>query len=261
MLLIISLPIIELFAQIIFPTKMVSKTRRKARKSIEAMREMLGEDSDQDENNHNTQNTNANYQPVLTPTSTTRLDAEDEFVRLSHRIDFEIDKGLSASLLQFESRLEAALESIRQTVTNSLSARSQMCTDNESDVDQNCNTASASKVQRITDLSIQEDGLDFSHPQVNMNARDTGQVWIGSQTSLGAGNDDEVYLANPYLSVECQRNDMNLGESQKSNSHNNKVSQNFKLSFLHSCQLLYLAQHQSTVKLQHFPLYSELTSR
>ena len=168
-----------------------------------------------------------NIQPVLIPTSTTRLDAEDEFVRLSHRIDSEIDKGLSASLLQFESRLEAALESIRQTVTNSLSARSQMCTDNESDVDQNCNPTSASKMQCIAGDKFQGGDLDRDV----YHASDCGQVtmpnWFDSQTSLGNRvNEAENVTANQSMSnshmvtgVGCHQGTASLGEDQTSTSH------------------------------------------
>ena len=57
---------------------------------------MLGGNSDEDENHQTTQNIDVNNQQLLIPTSTTRLDEEDEFVRLIHRIDSEINKGLSA---------------------------------------------------------------------------------------------------------------------------------------------------------------------
>ena len=93
---------------------MVSKTRRKGRKSFEAMREMLGEDSDNDENHLSTQNISDNTQPLINPTSTTRLESEDQFERLSQRIDTRINEGLTSSLTQFEAKLENALECIRR---------------------------------------------------------------------------------------------------------------------------------------------------
>ena len=159
---------------------MVSKTRRKARKSAEAMREMLEAESDLEENHNNSENVSGNSQPVLIPTSTTRLDAEDEFVRLSHRIDSEIDRGLSASLLQFESRLEAALDSIRQTVTNSLGARSQPYTDHESDADRERSTMSASGKQRIASAKLQGGELDRNVYHVSEQSQVTIPNWFDS---------------------------------------------------------------------------------
>ena len=60
---------------------MVSKTRRKARKSAEAMREMLSPESDIDGNHLTSHNTGGNDQPLRDPTSTTRLESEDQFER------------------------------------------------------------------------------------------------------------------------------------------------------------------------------------
>ena len=108
---------------------MVSKTRRKARKSAEAMREMLSPESDIEENHTISHNIGDTNHTLGDPTSTTRLESEDQFERLSQRIDTKINEGLTTSLTQFESRLEAALESIRQMVTTSLSARSHVVTD------------------------------------------------------------------------------------------------------------------------------------
>ena len=181
---------------------MVSKTRRKARKSIEAMREMLGENSDNDENHLSTQNISDNAQPLLNPTSTTRLESEDQFERLSQRIDTRINEGLTSSLTQFEAKLETALECIRRTVTNSLGARSQVLTDQDSDVDREYGSVGVSRIQQNADLSIQGSRLDLDHPHVGGNSKDAGQVWIGSQTSLREENNGEVYLSNPHLSVE-----------------------------------------------------------
>ena len=73
--------------------------------------------------------------PPVRPTSTTRLTSEDQFERLSQKIDSKIDEGLTSTLTQFEIGLEAALESLRQTVTTSLSARSQVVTEPESELD------------------------------------------------------------------------------------------------------------------------------
>ena len=184
-----------------FLARMVSKTRRKARKSAEAMREMLEAESDLEENHNNSENVSGNSQPVLIPTSTTRLDAEDEFVRLSHRIDSEIDKGLSASLLQFESRLEAALDSIRQTVTNSLGARSQPYTDHESDVDRERSTMSASGMQRIASAKLQGDSLDRDVYHVSEQSQVTIPNWFDSQTSLCEGTTNEVHFISSVLVI------------------------------------------------------------
>ena len=126
------------------------------------MREMLEAESDVEENHNNSENVSGKSQPILIPTSTPRLDAEDEIVRLSHRIYSEIDKGLSASLLQFESRLEAALDNIRQTVANSLDARSQPYTDHESDVDRERSTMSTCEKQRIASAKLQGGPWDRS---------------------------------------------------------------------------------------------------
>ena len=178
-----------------FLARMVSKTRRRARKSAEAMREMLEAESDLEENHNNSENVSGNSQPVLVPTSTTRLDAEDEFVRLSHRIDSEIDKGLSASLLQFESRLEAALDSIRQTVTNSLGARSQPYTDHESDADRERSTMSASGMQRIASAKLQGGSSDRNAYHVGEQSQVTIPNWFDSQTSLCERTTNEVHLA------------------------------------------------------------------
>ena len=48
----------------------------------------------------------------------------------------KISEGLSSTLTHFETPLETALESLRRTVETSLSARSQVATDHESD--RNC---------------------------------------------------------------------------------------------------------------------------
>ena len=69
------------------------------------------------------------------PTSTARLETEEQFERLSQEIETKINEGLTNTLSQFESRLEVALESLRQTVSASLGGRSHVLTDQESDVD------------------------------------------------------------------------------------------------------------------------------
>ena len=96
---------------------------------------MLNFESDLEENRPTSQETGDNNHHLIGPTSMTRSESEDQLERLSQRIDTKISEGLTSSLTQFESRLETALECIRQTVTNSLSAGSQVVTDQESDVD------------------------------------------------------------------------------------------------------------------------------
>ena len=176
---------------------MVSKTRRKARKSAEALREMIEAESDFEENHNNSENVSGNSQPILAQTSTSRLDADDEFVRLSHRIDSEIDKGLSASLLQFESRLEAALDSIRQTVTNSLGVRSQPFTDHESDADGGHSAMNASGMQRIAGAKLQGDvsGRNICHASEQNPV--TMPNWFDSQTSLCVGTTNGAHSTVP----------------------------------------------------------------
>ena len=48
------------------------------------------------------------------PTSTARVEADDQFERLSQELEVKISEGLSHTLSQFENRLERALESLRQ---------------------------------------------------------------------------------------------------------------------------------------------------
>ena len=156
---------------------------------------MLEAESDLEENHNNSENVSGISQPVLIPTSTACLDAEDEFVSISQRIDSEIDKGLSASLLQFESRLEAALDSIRQTVANSLGTRSQPYTDHERDVDRERSTISASEMQRIASAKLQGDSLDRNVYHANGLSQVTIPNWFDSQASLCEGTTNEVHSA------------------------------------------------------------------
>ena len=183
----------------LFLDRMVSKTRRNARKSAEAMREMLGEESDNEGIHLTLQNIYVNNQPLLIPNRTTQLESEDQFEKLSQRIDTKINEGLTSSLSQFQSKLEAALESIRQTVTTSLSARSQVVTDQESDVDRGCRTTNASEMQLIANESIQGGVLGRDTHHLADNGQVTLPNWFGSQDSLGERTLSETHLAATHV--------------------------------------------------------------
>ena len=185
---------------------MVSKTRGKARKSAEAMREMLSPESDIEENHAISHNIGNTKHTLSDPTSTTRLESDDQFERLSQRVDAKINDGLNKSLTQFESRLEAALETVRQTVTTSLSARSQEIIDQKSEVDLDYRTTSASRIQQIADECNQGENVDLGPSHVRDNGQGTGPIWFGSQESLRERTTSETDLANSHMVAESGSN-------------------------------------------------------
>ena len=99
------------------------------------MREMLDQDSEVEGEMNFPPPQNQTIETHENPTSTARLETDDQFERLSQEIEVKINEGLTSTLSQFESRLENALESLRQTVSASLGGRSHALTDQESDMD------------------------------------------------------------------------------------------------------------------------------
>ena len=152
------------------------------------------------------------------PTSTTRLESEGQFERLGQKIDTKINEGLTTSLTQFESRLEATLENIRQTVTTSLSARSQVVTDQEREVECDNRTTSAPSIHQMADEGNQGDELDLDPSHVRDNGQVTDPTWFGSQTSFREQTVNGVYMANSHMvKGMCLSNPP--GNVHKSDSH------------------------------------------
>ena len=116
---------------------------------------------------------------------------------------------------QFESRLEAALDSIRQTVTNSLGARSQPYTDHESDAERERNTMSASEMQRIASAKLKGDRSDRNLYHVGEQSQVTIPNWFGLQTSLCEGTTNEVHSTATKVvnGSGCDSPRMNLSQS------------------------------------------------
>ena len=124
--------------------------------------------------------------PVLSnPTRTSRLKSEDKFEKLSQKIDTKINEGLTTMLTQFELRLEAALDSIRQTVTTSLSARSQVVTELESETEYGHRSNNASrKTIKTANNDNQDNELDLDPLDVRPNNRVAEPVQFGSEAFL-----------------------------------------------------------------------------
>ena len=119
--------------------------------------------------------------------------------------------------------MEAALESIRQTVTTSLSARSQVVTDQESEVDHDYCTTSASRIQQFADVGNQGENVDLDTSHVRDNGQETNLDWFSSQTSLRERTSSEVFLANSHIVNEVGPNDLPTNQSRAS-FHRNKIS-------------------------------------
>ena len=171
---------------------MVSKTRKKARKSAEAMREMLDQDSEIEGEMNFPPPHDQTFETQGNPTSTARLETDEQFERLSQEIETKINEGLTSTLSQFESRLESALESLRQTVSASLGGRSHVLTDQESDMDPHRDVPEGQNAQQhFGNFSTHIDNNNIS------NELNLGPAGVGNR-----GNEDTLtrqYCSNTSL--------------------------------------------------------------
>ena len=77
---------------------MVSKTRKKARKCAEAMREMLGQDSGIEREMNFSPPQDRTIDTQRKPTSTARLQTDKQFERLSQDREVKINEGLTNTM-------------------------------------------------------------------------------------------------------------------------------------------------------------------
>ena len=150
------------------------------------MREMLSPELPKEKDNRNSPHNPRKHWSLLgNPTSTSRIDSEDQFEKLSQNINTKIREGLTTTLTQFESRLEAALDSLRQTVENSLSGRSQLVTEPESEADHgNCSTSASRMPNTTTNNYNQDNELDLDPLGAGPSNRVTEHTQVSQYTPL-----------------------------------------------------------------------------